>query len=93
MTQYEHAGLRITFDAPDHLPELSAAVEVAVYRIIQEALTNIVRHANANFCLIRLTPGETLQLEIKDDGRGIAATRLAGVGRRNRSRSGPYAVR
>jgi signal transduction histidine kinase len=83
MTQYEHAGLRITFDAPDRLPELSAAVEVAVYRIIQEALTNIVRHASANFCLIRLTPGETLQLEIKDDGRGIPTTRLAGVGLRS----------
>jgi signal transduction histidine kinase len=63
MMQYELAGLHITIDAPDCLPLMPAAVEVAAYRIIQEALTNIIRHANAHSCLIRLTPGENLQME------------------------------
>ncbi len=49
-----HSGLRVTIDAPDHLPPLPAAVEVAAYRIAQEALTNVVRHAHARTCTIRL---------------------------------------
>src|SRR5438270_4127485 len=40
-------GLAIAVDAPELLPSLPAAVEVAAYRIVQEALTNIVRHAHA----------------------------------------------
>src|SRR5262249_10150122 len=42
--QYSH-GLQIAIDAPEHLSPLPAAVEVAAYRIVQEALTNVVRHA------------------------------------------------
>jgi signal transduction histidine kinase len=44
-------GLHLTLEAPEALPELSAAVEVAVYRIVLEALTNVVRHAHARTCL------------------------------------------
>ena len=47
---YSQAGLQITIDAPDQLPPLPAAVEVATYRIVQEALTNVVRHARARTC-------------------------------------------
>jgi signal transduction histidine kinase len=80
---YEHAGLRVTIEAPEHLPPLPAAVEVAAYRIMQEALTNVVRHAQAHSCQIHLTLGETLDLSIIDDGRGIPANRQAGVGLRS----------
>jgi len=72
--------LRISVDAPERLPHLPAAVEVAAYRIAQEALTNVVRHADAGSCLVRLWLDDALELEITDDGIGIPADRPAGVG-------------
>jgi signal transduction histidine kinase len=80
---YEHTGLRVSIEAPQHLPPLPAAIEVAAYRIMQEALTNVVRHADARSCLIRLAFDEALHLEITDDGCGISADRQAGVGLRS----------
>ena len=80
---YEHPGLHVSVEAPEPLPELPAAVEVAAYRIMQEALTNVVRHANARSCLIRLTFDGALHLEITDDGCGLPADRQAGVGLRS----------
>jgi len=84
--QYSQQGLngvRITIDAPENLPPLPAAVEVAVYRITQEALTNVVRHAEAQICNVSITLDEQtgwLSLEIQDNGRGLSSTRRTGVG-------------
>jgi len=78
--QYAQKGLHIAVDAPENLPPLPAAVEVAVYRIVQEALTNVVRHADARACIVRLRVNGGLELHISDDGQGIAAARQAGVG-------------
>jgi signal transduction histidine kinase len=72
--------LRVLVEAPEDLPHLPAAVEVAVYRITQEALTNVVRHARAKSCVVRLEVGEEVALEIVDDGVGIPKERSAGVG-------------
>jgi PAS domain S-box-containing protein len=80
---HDHNGLHLTIDGPEELPVLPAAVEVAAYRIALEALTNIVCHAEARNCVIRLELHEktgTLRLEVEDDGRGIGENRPAGVG-------------
>jgi signal transduction histidine kinase len=72
--------LRVVVEAPEDLPNLPAAVEVAVYRVTQEALTNVARHARARICVVRLVLNEDVALEIVDDGVGIPAQRSAGVG-------------
>jgi signal transduction histidine kinase len=81
----EHYGseaerLRVLVEVPEDLPNLPAAVEVAVYRIVQEALTNVARHAQAHSCVVRLAVNEEVGLEIVDDGVGIPAECSAGVG-------------
>jgi signal transduction histidine kinase len=60
---------------------LSAAVEVAAYRIAAEALTNAIRHAGAQWVEVRLetAPG-LLTLQVRDDGSGAASPRDGGVG-------------
>ncbi len=76
-----HDRLCITVDAPEVLPPLPAAVEVAAYRIAQEALTNVVRHSMAHACTIRLwLEDDYLCLEIVDDGVGLPAEHKTGVG-------------
>ena len=49
---------------------LPSGVELSAYRIIQEALTNVRKHAHATMVIVRLTYGETLTIEVFDDGRG-----------------------
>ncbi len=72
-------SLLITVTA-DPLPLLPAAVEVAAYRITQEAITNTVRHARAKSCTVSLQLTTYLQLEIHDDGCGLPVDYQAGVG-------------
>jgi signal transduction histidine kinase len=72
---------QIAVELAEPLPPLPAAVEVAAYRILQEALTNVVRHAGARACLVRLSiQDEWLQLEVIDDGAGLPEAYQAGVG-------------
>ena len=81
--QYGPAGLRVSVEDPEGLSQLPAAVEVACYRIVQEALANVVRHASASHCSIRIRLDEearALNVEIEDDGRGIRDDDRAGVG-------------
>ncbi len=74
------AGPRVRIEAAA-LPELPAAVEVAAYRIAQEALTNAVRHAEAESVTITVGVREGwLRVEVVDDGRGIPAEVVEGVG-------------
>jgi signal transduction histidine kinase len=74
------AALRIDVHA-DGLPSLPAAVEVAAYRIVQEALTNAVRHARARTCTVSVTvDGDHLAVTVTDDGAGMPADLVPGVG-------------
>ncbi|HRV94047.1 MAG TPA: sensor histidine kinase, partial [Anaerolineae bacterium] len=80
--QFEQNGLSISLTiTPDPLPPLPAAVEVATYRIAQEALTNVARHAQAGLCQVCITAqNHHLELAIRDDGRGFPAQYHHGVG-------------
>ncbi|GAA4729030.1 hypothetical protein GCM10023350_10290 [Nocardioides endophyticus] len=77
------ADLAVTVAAED-VPLLSAAVEVAAYRIASEALTNTARHARARHAAVRLTSSAgSLLVEVGDDGAGIDPEVVAGVGLRS----------
>ncbi len=81
--QYGPAGLRVSVQYSEELSDLPAAVEVACYRIVQEALANVVRHARASHCSIRIRldkEASALSVEVEDDGRGIRDHDRAGVG-------------
>ncbi len=81
-------GLQITFDAPNELPQLSAAVQLNAYRIVLEAVNNVVKHAGAKNCMVtletnderRTTNDRVLLIEIRDDGVGLTENFRAGVG-------------
>jgi signal transduction histidine kinase len=77
-----HSGtLRVKVEADGDLQGLPAAVEVAAYRIVCEALNNASRHGGASACSVRLAlRDEALEVEILDDGRGLAAQHRDGVG-------------
>ncbi len=74
------AGLQIAVDAPNALPEIPAAIEVAAFRSVQEALNNVIHHAQARRCTIGITANGVLQICIEDDGVGLPATIRSGVG-------------
>lgn len=75
------SGLDLALTAPDDLPALSAVVQVNAYRIVVEAVTNVVRHARARTCQVMLTCDDhTLQIEVQDNGVGFAPGLSRGVG-------------
>ncbi len=79
--KYEAPALTVTLDVPDEgLTDLPAAVEVACYRIVTEALTNVTRHAHAMHCSVRIQLDKDLDVEIRDDGVGLPEGWRAGVG-------------
>ena len=75
--------LEVELIAPPEMPPLTAAHEVAVYRIVLEALTNVVRHSSAAQSTVELEAGSELVVTITDDGRGVAPGAPVGVGLRS----------
>jgi signal transduction histidine kinase len=72
--------VEISVESAGQLPRLDAGAEAAAYRIALEAMTNVVRHAGAHHCRVRLSGNGALIVEVADDGAGFAAGRGAGVG-------------
>jgi PAS domain S-box-containing protein len=74
----KRSGIACRFELAEDLQEVSKAVATAVYRAIQESLTNIARHAGAKNAWVNVAMDEgELQVEVEDDGRGIAQADLA----------------
>ncbi len=73
---------RIEFHVSMPSPDLNlpAAVEVAVYRIVTEAITNVVRHAGATHCWLALAAGADVEVDVVDDGVGVVDGVDVGVG-------------
>jgi two-component system NarL family sensor kinase len=80
VTDSRPLGLDVQVEASGDLDDLPAAVEVGAFRIVQEALTNVHRHAAARLCRVTIGGNGALRLEVVDNGRGISGTRGGGVG-------------
>lgn len=77
-------GMHITFDPPATLPDLPAATASTAYRVVAEALTNVVRHSGATLCTLRAAHDDgTLRIEVADNGHGFDTSMPAGMGLRN----------
>lgn len=65
------SGIAVTLAAPDRLPALSKDAEVALFRALQEALSNVALHSGAGSVTISIgAAGGAIRLEVTDDGRG-----------------------
>jgi signal transduction histidine kinase len=68
----QRSGIRVELDVPDDLQRLAAETEGTLFRIVQESLINIHRHAGSATAAVRIcTTSESLMLEVQDDGRGM----------------------
>jgi PAS domain S-box-containing protein len=70
--QGRRGGLRTQFHATEPFEKLDARIQIAAFRIAQEAITNVLRHANAQFIRLHLeTDRSELRMKIVDDGKGF----------------------
>lgn len=71
----DQSGIRVDRRFAEELPPLSDEAEIAVYRVAQESLTNVARHADAKRVEVTLQPGvDSVVLRVVDDGRGLTDT-------------------
>jgi signal transduction histidine kinase len=81
LSEGSHSPLKISVEAPEYLPSLPAAVEVAAFRIAQEGLNNVIQHSQASVCRFRISLEQGLLfIEVTDDGIGLQAGHTLGVG-------------
>ncbi len=79
----DQAGLELEWDFAPALPPLTPDAELALYRVAQESLTNVARHAEASRVRLSLQAGrESVVLRVIDDGRGMNGRALNGGGLR-----------
>jgi signal transduction histidine kinase len=73
-------GLKVSVEVVGKPRELPAALDLSAYRIIQEALTNSLKHAGAEHVEVQIRYGDTLQLDVRDDGQGSNGAAGGGSG-------------
>jgi len=72
------SGITVVLDLPDAFPRLTRDAETTLFRVVQEALINIHRHADSRDAAIRLRrDGSAVTLEVEDHGRGLSVESLA----------------
>jgi two-component system, NarL family, sensor kinase len=78
----KRSGIHVSIEIPPELGRLKADVELALFRVVQESLTNIHRHSHSKTASIRMAVLEdTAVLEIRDQGVGIPPQKLDSVAR------------
>ncbi|MBS1158858.1 MAG: signal transduction histidine kinase, glucose-6-phosphate specific [Proteobacteria bacterium] len=73
--QQRTAEIEFSLALPGGLPVMGETAGLVLYRVVQEALTNVVRHSGARHCRVSIeVAAQTLQLSVQDDGQGLPAT-------------------
>lgn len=68
----QRSGVRVTLDAPEELERLPDPIELALFRVLQEALTNVHRHSGASRAYVAITQDKAhIRMEVRDNGRGM----------------------
>jgi two-component system NarL family sensor kinase len=76
----ERSGLEISFTISEGFTRLPGDLELAVFRLVQECLTNIHRHSGSKTALIRIAlEADLLTVSIEDQGKGMSPARLAEI--------------
>ena len=76
----ERSGMAIDLNIPDSFGRLPADIELAIFRVVQECLTNIHRHAQSKTAFIRIArENGSVCIEVRDEGKGISPDRLAEI--------------
>jgi PAS domain S-box-containing protein len=76
----ERSGLEIDLRVPDNFGRLPSEMELVIFRLVQECLTNIHRHSGSKTALIRVERQENaVRVEVEDQGRGMSPERLAAI--------------
>jgi PAS domain S-box-containing protein len=76
----ERSGISINLNIPDKLERLAPEVELAIFRLVQECLTNIHRHSGSKTAIIRIAHGDgKIHVEVQDHGKGMSQERFAEV--------------
>jgi two-component system sensor histidine kinase UhpB len=79
--QQRASGMTFSVSLPPQLPALGREQSLVLYRVVQEALTNVVRHSGAHHCLVAVAVDDTaLVVRIEDDGGGMAPGAVPGCG-------------
>jgi signal transduction histidine kinase len=79
----ERSNIKVHAEIPSELDRLGPELETAVFRVVQECLTNIHRHSGSPTASVHLDRSSTgINLEIKDEGKGIRSEKQPGVGLR-----------
>lgn len=74
----QRSGIKVTLDVPSGVSRLPDSIEIALFRVLQEALTNVHRHSGASEAHVSIgAHAQEVVLEVRDNGRGISAERLA----------------
>jgi PAS domain S-box-containing protein len=76
----ERSELNIDLKIPENFTRLSPELELVIFRLVQECLTNIHRHSGSKTALIRIVrEADTIQVEVQDHGHGMSPERFAEV--------------
>ena len=77
----ERSGIEVDLQIPAHWDRLPQSIEMVLFRVLQEGLTNVHRHSGSSVATIRLEiNAENVSLIVKDRGRGFASGSKLGIG-------------